>query len=402
MAIIDRYAGLVIDLDGVIVRGDLPLPAAVTFLKKSRRSKVPVVFVTNNSSRTPQEWSTLFADAKADLDPARVITSGASAAALLAGSAGSAVFVIGNEPLRQQLQSAGLQVTDVPDEAEVVVVGADRSLNYDRLARASRAISRGARFVGTNPDVVRPTQDGDEPGNGATLAFLQAATGVAPEVVGKPQTPMFELAAQQLGVEGPILVVGDQVDTDVVAASRMGWDSALVLSGVADWQHLIGARAMPTWVIRDIGELLGPEPAVVRHAREADLSAIMKLVEAAGFWTEGAAARLRQTLVAEDPGGEVVGTVSWELVDNAAHVRALTVAERERGHGTGAHLVVAALDELQRAGVDWIYMITPASGALLEKLGFWQVSRDRVPPEIIERSQFGPEASGGLAMVRRI
>lgn len=402
MSIIDDYAGLVIDLDGVVIRGDQLVRDAGQFLKRARRAKIPMVFVTNNSTRTPDEWVSQFEKQKVKLDPASILTSAAVTAQLLVSDPPAKAYVVGEYGLTSALRNAGIEVVDDQAEADTVVVGWDRQLSFEKLKSAAIAIDRGARFVGTNPDRVYPTEQGPWPGNGAALAYLRAATNVAPEVVGKPQTPLFELAGETLGVDGEILVVGDQIETDVVAAHKMGWDAALVLSGVSSWASLIGATARPRWVLPHLGDLDGPVPPIVRHAREADLSAVRDLLTASEFDVDGAAARLKRTLVAENPDGTIVGTTSWELLDTAAHLRGITVDERERGHGTGSYLVASALDELSSAGIDWVYLLTPGADALFEKLGFWRVHRDRVPQEILETAQYGAAASGGRALVRRL
>lgn len=402
MSVTDRYGGLIIDLDGVIFRGEEPVRGAAAFLRRVRRSKLPVVYVTNNATRTPDEWVALFDRHKIKVDVDQILTSATATAELLAADPGARCYVIGEYGLVAALREAGLEVVEQQADANTVVVGWDRRLSYDKLRAAALAIDRGARFVGTNPDLVYPGPDGPWPGNGAALAYLRAATRVAPEVVGKPMTPLLELASRRLGVDGPVLVVGDQVETDVTAAERMGLDSALVLTGVSSWVSLIGAPAPPTWVLAGIGDLDGPEPPVVRRAREADLSGIRRLLESAGFDTGGAAKRLRDTLVAVAPNDEVVGTASWEIVGSAAHLRGITVAEAERGHGTGSHLVVRALDELSTTEVDWVYLLTPGADDLFTKLGFWPVHRDRVPGEILETAQFGAPAAGATALVRRL
>jgi 4-nitrophenyl phosphatase len=402
MAILDHYAGLVIDLDGVVFRADEPIPEAVTFLRRARKAGVPMVFVTNNAARRAAEWLRLFEQVRLTIPPDVVLGSAMAAAWMLQGDRPPRVFTIGETGLDTVLVDAGVPITTQHDDAEAVVVGWDRHLTWDKLRRATLAIHRGARFVGTNGDAVYPAPEGPWPGNGAALAFLRTATGVAPEVAGKPQTPLFELAAERLDVSGDVLVVGDQVETDVVAAQRMGWDSALALTGVSSWSSIVGAGAMPTWVIRHLAELDGPEPPTVRHAREADLSRIHELLAATGFDTTGAARRLPDTLVAEDPGGRVVGTISWEPVGNAAHLRAITVAEKERGHHTGSQLVARALDELARKGIDWVYLLTPGAESLFERLGFWQVTRDRVPRDVLDTAQFGAADHHAAAMVRRL
>lgn len=398
MAIIDRYAGLVVDLDGVVFRGDEVVKGAQTFLRRSRRPRPPIAYVTNNSARTPQEWSDLFDRNRMEVDPDHVITS-AQATAHLVGP--GRLYVLGEYGLRETLRDAGAVIVPDAADADTVVVGFDRTLTYEKLRDAARAIDRGARFVATNPDPTMPVPDGRVPGTGATLAFLRAATEAAPEIVGKPMTSLFELAAKALGVDGPVLVVGDQMATDVAAARAMGWDGALVRSGVDSWQDLIDAESTPAWVLSDLSDLDGPEPPVVRHARESDLTAIRGLLEEAGFDVDGAAGRLRTTLVAETDGG-VVGTAAWELVDSAAHLRGITVSRDERRFGTGSHLIARALQELRTNNVEWAYLLTPGADELFEKLGFWRVHRDRVPEEILATAQYGGPAAGAVAMVRRL
>lgn len=401
MSIIDHYAGAIVDVDGVIFRGDEPVKEAITFLRRSRAS-LPTVYVTNNSFRTRDEWSALFGAHKIDLEPAQLLSSADAAAALLAADPAPRCLVLGGPGLHEALDRRGVPRVDAPDEAEAVVVGWTPELEFRQLRDAARAIGRGARFVGTNPDPVYPGPDGPLPGNGAALAYLRAATGVAAEVGGKPQPHLFELAGHQLGVDGPILAVGDQIETDVLAASRMGWDSALVLSGVASWVSLIGASPSPTWVVRHLAELEGPEPPQVRHAREADVTALRDLMGEAGFAVDGVARRLRETLVAEDPEEAIVGTTSWELLDDAAHLRGVVVTQTERGHGTGSHLVVRALAELEQAGVRWAYLLTPGADELFAKLGFFEVTRDRVPDAVLATAEFGAPDDQAHALVRRL
>ena len=408
MAIVDRYAGFVIDLDGVVFptgsQGGARSPArsAATFVRRLQRLDVPAVFVTNNSTRTPQEWEATLQRVRVPIPAARILTSAEATARMLSEGASGRCFVIGEYGLATALRRVGLEIVEEGAAADTVVVGWDQHLTFAKLKEATLAIARGARFVGTNPDPVSPGHGGMWPGTGATLAFLREATGVAAEVVGKPQPPLFELAGEVLDVQGPILVVGDQVTTNVTAANRMGWDSALVLSGVADWTSLIGAPAQPSWVVPSLGDLDSPEPPVVRYARESDLSAIRDVLTEADLDVSGAARRLRETLVAVGPEDEIVGTASWEIVDRAGHLRGIAVASAERGHGTGSHLVVRALHELQEAGVQWVYLLTPGADALFEKLGFWRVHRDRVPEEILATAQFGAAATGGIALLRRL
>lgn len=402
MPITDLYAALVIDLDGVVFAGDDMIRGAATFLRRGR-SDLPICFVTNNSSRSVGEWVTLFARHRVEVAPEVVVTSATATAAMLRRTArGRRVGVLGEYGLLDALRTEQLTVVEDVANADVVVVGLDRGLTYDRLHAAATAIDRGARFVVTNPDERIPTPDGHAPGTGATVAFLRAATGVSPEIVGKPMTGLFERARDVLGAPRDVLAVGDQIRTDVVAARAVGWDAALVRTGVDSWPELVGAAVTPRWVIDDLSGLDGPAPPVVRHAREQDLPAIRELLGAAGFDAAGAPERLGATLVAENEEGQVVGTIAWDLVDAVAHLRGICVAPSERGFGSGAELVSRALQELAVAGVEWAYVLTPGADALFESLGFWTVHRERVPTEVLATAQHGGPASGATALVRRL
>lgn len=268
MSVIERYAGLVVDIDGVVVRGQDAIPGVGPFLGRLRAQGKPTVFVTNNSTRPADAWVELFSQHGFAVDTWQVVSSAVATGDLLAASE-SRCLVVGEYGLLVALEDAGVEVVEDPDDADTVVVGWDKELTYEKLRAAATAISRGCRFVATNPDPVYPAEEGLWPGNGAALAYLHAATGVAPEVVGKPRTPMLEIAAGRLAVDGPLLLVGDQLSTDITAAANMGWDSALVLSGVDSWESLQQAAVTPTWVARTFGDLDGPEQDVVRYAAES-------------------------------------------------------------------------------------------------------------------------------------
>jgi len=111
---------------------------------------------------------------------------------------------------------------------------------------------------------------------------------------------------------------------------------------------------------------------------------------------------LRSTLVAQGPDGALTGVVAWELVDNAAHLRGITVDPSERGHGTASHLVARALMALRGTDVEYAYLLTPGAETLFERLGFWRVHRDRVPARILETAAYGEPSKGGVALVRRL
>ena len=189
------------------------------------------------------------------------MTSPVAAAGLL--EPGTRCLTIGMEGLVTALEDRGCVIVRDPADADAVVVGWDRDLVWDDLRRASVALGRGARFVATNGDVSYATSEGPWPGNGAILAALTAATGRTPEVAGKPEPALFHTAADRLGVL-PLLMVGDRPDTDIAGAAALGWDTALVLTGVVAPDEAGAVEPRPTWVIDDLSGLLAPPAPCAR------------------------------------------------------------------------------------------------------------------------------------------
>lgn len=247
------YAGVVLDLDGVVYRHDRVLDGAADTVAELGRRGVGVVFVTNNATRTPGDVADKLRAMGVPADPPEVLTSASAAAEMIDPSA--RCLVIGERGLRAALDERGLRVVEDAASADVVVVAWDRRLTWDHLRRATLALAAGARFVATNSDLVYPSPEGPWPGNGATLAALTAASGREPEVAGKPQAPLLTAAAERLP-DGPLLMVGDSLATDVAGAAALGWDCALVLTGVTSADELAGAGPRPTYVLDDVTGLL--------------------------------------------------------------------------------------------------------------------------------------------------
>jgi 4-nitrophenyl phosphatase len=250
-----RY--LVIDLDGVLYRGDRAIPGTSQFIKFLRRQGIDFVLATNNSTRTPQQYVTKLAAMGVAIEPGEVLTSALATADYLKdiASTGTRVFVVGQDGLREALRQAGFAL--VEEKAEYVVAGMDFHIGYDRLAEACLQIRAGARFVGTNPDLTFPSERGIVPGNGALLAFLQAATGVEPTVIGKPERAMMDQALARLGAPAETTaVLGDRLETDILAGQRAGLQTLLVLSGITDRDMLATAEIQPDLVFEDVADLL--------------------------------------------------------------------------------------------------------------------------------------------------
>jgi HAD superfamily hydrolase (TIGR01457 family) len=252
-----RYDGFLFDLDGVLYRGPEPIEGAAEAVRAVRAADRPVVFMTNNATRTPDEVAAFLRKLGFEASPAEVVTSATATAAMLSERAGAGAFVIGERGLRDALTSAGLDLLDGdPEHADLVVVGLDRQLTYAKLKRAALLVQRGAELVASNPDRTFPQTDGLWPGAGSLLAAVEAATGATPTIVGKPHPPLFESARDRAGARNP-LVVGDRLDTDIAGANRLGWDSLLVLTGVSTEEDLATAPERPTYVAPDLRFLAG-------------------------------------------------------------------------------------------------------------------------------------------------
>lgn len=229
MAIVTREA-LVLDMDGVLYHGDRPAPGLVDFFRGLR---LPYVCVTNNSLVDAAQAAATLARMGVEVPVARVLTVADALAAYLRRTMapGSPVLVIGEAPVRAAVAAAGLR-EDVHDPL-AVVVGMDRSLGFEQLATACRALRRGGRLVACSLDPVLLTDDGVVPATGATVALLRACVDVEPEVVGKPRAALFEVAAGRLGVPvDRLTVVGDSLVSDVAGARAVGAEAVLLLSGV--------------------------------------------------------------------------------------------------------------------------------------------------------------------------
>ncbi|HSK89752.1 MAG TPA: HAD-IIA family hydrolase [Euzebyales bacterium] len=248
-----RYAGVVIDLDGVCYRGSAPVSGSPEAVARLRSAGVGVAFATNNATRTRERSAEKLTRLGFTADPDEIVTSAVAAADLI--EPGTRCMVIGGEGLREAVRARGCALVDDPAQTQVVVTGLARDLDYDQLTRATRALISGARFVASNADGSFPDADGISPGAGAVMAALEKASGVRAEVAGKPQPALFEAAAARLP-DGPLLMIGDRLETDIAGAAALGWDTGLVLTGVTDADAAAHADPAPTYVAADLAHLV--------------------------------------------------------------------------------------------------------------------------------------------------
>lgn len=254
--ILRTVQNLIIDMDGVLYRGKEAIPGTAGFLDFLRERGIGFVLATNNSTRTPQQYVDKLAGMSVRIHTNEILTSAQATASYLAGIAppGTRVFIVGQHGLRTALLEAGFLL--VEDDAEFVVAGMDFDICYERLAQATLQIRTGAQFVGTNPDKTFPSERGIVPGAGSLLAFLETATGIKPAVIGKPGTAMMEQALARMSAhQNGSAVLGDRLETDILAGQRAGLFTLLVLSGITDQAMLAASEIQPDAVFEDVGHL---------------------------------------------------------------------------------------------------------------------------------------------------
>lgn len=251
------YDCLLLDLDGTLFRGEAAVPGAPEALDRLRAKGKRLVFMTNNSSRTAQDVTEKLLGLGFAAAPQEVVTSSSVTSELLASRGITSAFVVGESGIRGSLQEHGIALVGADDRADCVVVGWDRDATYGSLRDACVHVQRGAMLVATNPDTAFPAGGVLWPGAGALLSVITSTTGAQPEVIGKPFPAIFEASLEAAGGGRP-LVVGDRLDTDIAGASDLGWDSLLVLSGIASRDDLGEASAIPTFVGEDVAALLAP------------------------------------------------------------------------------------------------------------------------------------------------
>ncbi|SDP06810.1 Haloacid Dehalogenase Superfamily Class (subfamily) IIA [Pedococcus dokdonensis] len=260
----DGYAAVVCDLDGVVYRGPDAVDHAVAALTAL---SIPIVYATNNASRTPDEVAGHLTDLGLHVRARDVATSSQAGAAALVEllPPGAPVLAIGGVGVREALQHQGLEVVGPEQTRESperpvagVLQGYGATVTAADLAEAAYAVAGGAVWVATNTDGTLPTHRGTAPGNGTLVAAVQRASGQSPRVVGKPYAPLYELCAARLEQQpSRLLAVGDRLDTDIAGAVAAGMDSALVLTGIDSVSTLAGAPAAlrPTYLLEDLRSL---------------------------------------------------------------------------------------------------------------------------------------------------
>jgi 4-nitrophenyl phosphatase len=257
-----RKEGFILDVDGVIGRGRKPIPPAVDAVKKLIEMGKIVVFVSNNSTRSRRIYLQRFKEYGLDVDESQMILATYVTAEYIKEKHGkSKIFTTGEDGLKEELVLAGHKVVDY-DEAEVLVVGSNRGINFEIMTKALRmCLDKAKYYYATNPDKIFPSEDGPIPGTGMIVGSLYWMTGRLPDrVCGKPERVIMDLTLKKVGLSAEdVVVVGDQIDIDVKAGRVIGAKTLLVLSGVTTEQNLEEmvrkAGIKPDYILRDLSGL---------------------------------------------------------------------------------------------------------------------------------------------------
>lgn len=252
-----KIAGLILDMDGVVWRGDQPIGALSEIQRLIEANGYSYVFATNNSTAAPVAIREKLAGLGMYVDESQIVNSSIAAAAYARHSFPNDknVYIIGESGLEQACIDEGFTITD--DNPCAVIVGIDRCINFTKLKTATRLIRAGAAFIGTNGDRTFPTPRGLIPGAGSILAAVEAATDQKPLIVGKPEPTLYEIAAAILDMDySKILVVGDRLDTDILGAQRISIPNAVVLTGISTLDEISHWKPSPTIIAESLTELL--------------------------------------------------------------------------------------------------------------------------------------------------
>lgn len=261
--------GYLLDMDGVIYRGNDLVPGADRFVQNLIDTGTPFLFLTNNSQRTRRDVVTKLARLGIDVEERHIFTCAmATARFLSAQKQEGTAFVIGEGGLLQALHQNGFSIVD--HDPDFVVVGEGRSVNFEMIETAVRMVLRGARLIATNLDPNCPTQGGLRPGCGAIVAMLEVATGQKAFSVGKPSPLMMRAAREELGLStAETIVIGDTMETDILGGAQMGYRTILVLTGGTQRSDLTRYAYQPDQVLNSIADVVVPGRSLATIAASA-------------------------------------------------------------------------------------------------------------------------------------
>ena len=259
-----KITDLILDMDGVLWHGETPMPGLVDFIDTLNRMGVGYVLATNNATQTAEMFVDRLAGFGVEIPKKLILNSAEATARYLRYNYPKVetAYIVGEDGLFRAMTDQRFHILNGDSfvgsdaRAEFVVVGFSRYVCYPQLASAAYLINNGAQFIGTNPDVSIPTEHGPLPGAGSLLAYLEAATGKIPLVIGKPNPPLFQEALRLLGNNPQTTaIVGDRLATDIAGGHAAGLKTILLLSGITGEKDVQSSSIQPDCIMNDINEL---------------------------------------------------------------------------------------------------------------------------------------------------
>ncbi len=249
--------GFICDMDGVIYHGNILLPGVQEFVNWLYDNHKQFLFLTNSSERTPKELQQKLARMGLEVDESHFYTSALATANFIASQYPEATaYAVGEHGLLNALYDAGITVNEI--DPDYVIIGEADNYNYDSIVKSVRFVNQGAKLIGTNTDLTGPMEDGIVPACRALVAPIELATGKNAYFVGKPNPLMMRTGLKLLGVHSEeTAIIGDRMDTDIVAGIETGLDTALVLSGVTTREMIRDFPYRPRLVLSGVGEIAG-------------------------------------------------------------------------------------------------------------------------------------------------
>ena len=259
MELLREKEGFICDMDGVIYHGNRLLPGVKNFVEWLNRENKKFLFLTNASGKSPKELHQKLLRMGLDIDESHFYTSALATAKFISRqSPGCSAYVIGEAGLLNALHDVGITVNDV--DPDYVIVGETDNYNYASMCRAIHHVMNGAKLIGTNSDITGPTEDGIVPACRALVIPIEASTGKKAYYIGKPNPLMMRTGLRMLGVHSESAVmIGDRMDTDIIAGIESGLDTVLVLTGVTTRESLKQYPYRPRLVLEGIGDIVDGE-----------------------------------------------------------------------------------------------------------------------------------------------
>ena len=256
LATIREKRGFICDMDGVIYHGNRVLEGVTEFVRWLQSDGKEFVFLTNSPEKTPHELSMKLGRMGLDVDADHFYTSAMATAAFLSSQKpGCTAYVIGEAALTKALYDQGIYMNDV--NPDYVVVGETRAYFFEKLEKAIELVNKGAKLIGTNPDITGPTEGGVMRATGSLIAPIEIATGKKAYFVGKPNPLMLRHGLKRLGLHSnEIAFIGDRMDTDIIAGIESNVDTVLVLSGVTAMEDIDQFPYRPKYILSGVGEIV--------------------------------------------------------------------------------------------------------------------------------------------------